>query len=210
MISSINLKNGKELKVLLDNPVQFAVLMKIAIGEEIYKKSEPYIWLENMGYIIDGVIKGTIISRNSKRKKDTLEALTLRRLNDLEAVDIPSKELLYFEIATAFQERIIDNLETIGARTKTVKSATFKSWVDPIRLMMKSDEVTKEQLIEVWKFLKHHTFWSTNIQSTSKLRKQFQLLHTQAKANEAKSNSENNGEGGNISSQYKQKILDQL
>ena len=52
------------------------------------------------------------------------------------------------------------------------QSAKYNTHLE-VKPMMQVDEVTKDELKEVFKFLKGHEFWSANIQSTEKLRKQF-------------------------------------
>jgi len=96
-----------------------------------------------------------------------------------EEVDKPHQE--YFEITIAFFKLFISNLEHVGARTNQLKKAKFGQWVTPIRLMMEQDEVTKQELIDVFKFLDKHPFWTKNILSTEKLRKQFDQLDAQLK-----------------------------
>jgi hypothetical protein len=56
--------------------------------------------------------------------------------------------------------------------------------MNPIRLMVEVDKIKKDEMREVFEFLKGHDFWSKNIQSSDKLRKQFNQLHAQSKKNE--------------------------
>jgi hypothetical protein len=128
------------------------------------------------------------------------------RLVDKDEVKDP-RFALYYDIANAFYLLIESNLENIGASTNTLQKSKFIKWITPIRLMMESDGVTNTQLLEVFKFLKGHNFWSANIQSSDKLRKQFSILHAQAKSQILKT--ETNGKqkqrnkiGGSILEQH--------
>ena len=82
----------------------------------------------------------------------------------------------------------ITNLKEKDAPTKHQESATFKNYVNPIRLMVENKECTIENLREVYKFLDSPKgeFWKTNILSTSKLREKITTLVMASKAKENK------------------------
>lgn len=119
-------------------------------------------------------------------------------MSEIKISDLEDNQVLYFEIAKAFQELFIKNLKEKNAPSKTQEKATYKNYVTPIRLMFQKDEVTKEQLTKVFKYLDspHGEFWKSNILSTKKLREKFsQLL--------IKSNT-SNGKQANKTVQYSQ------
>lgn len=108
-------------------------------------------------------------------------------LSKIKISDVPELELEYFQIAKAFQDLFIKNLKEKNAPFKNQENAKFKNYVDPIRLMMKNDGITKEQITTVFNFLdssrcENGNFsWKTNILSTSKLREKFTQLLLKSK-----------------------------
>ena len=89
----------------------------------------------------------------------------------------------YFQIAESFRQLFIKNLEEKNSPTNHQENAKFKSYVDPIRLMIEKDKVTKEQLKVVFSFLQspEGNFWKSNILSTEKLREKFSQLIMKSK-----------------------------
>lgn len=105
-----------------------------------------------------------------------------KSLSDTKASDVPSKHQFYFKIAFKFNELIIKNLQTRRAPTKKAEAAKYITWVDPIRLMMEQDKVTREMLLQAYQYLEgpNSTFWKPNILSTVSLRKNITQLLAQA------------------------------
>lgn len=93
-------------------------------------------------------------------------------------IGLGKNQLQYFNTAIAFQKLFIKNLSEKKAPTSQQENATFKNYVDPIRLMIEKNEATKEQLIEAYGFLgsEEGEFWKSNILSTQTLRKQIPTL----------------------------------
>jgi hypothetical protein len=137
-----------------------------------------------------------------------MKELKNKLLLDLSIEDVPNELKKYFEITLAFQKLFISNLKNVGARTNQIEKAKF-SWVTDIRLMIEQDDVTIDELKEVWSFLKGHKFWSKNILSTDKLRKQFDKLHAQLKTEQNGQQTNNNKQGG-ISIDYLRNIDNDL
>lgn len=119
----------------------------------------------------------------SKENKSKLNQKTL--LSEIKISDLESSEIIYFEIAFAYQKLFIKNLKEKNAPTTNQEKATYKNYVNPIRLMMQNDGVTKDQLTKVYKFLGsiEGEFWKSNILSTSKLREKFQQLLLKSQEN---------------------------
>jgi hypothetical protein len=111
-----------------------------------------------------------------------------RALSEIKISDVPSKHQFYFKIAKEFNELIIKNLDARRAPKKKQTAAKFITWVDPIRLMIEQDKVTREMLLEAYKYLKgpNSTFWKANILSTASLRKNITQLLAQANNSTAK------------------------
>ena len=132
-------------------------------------------------------------------------------LSEIKISDVEDKLKDYFEIAKAFQGLFIKNLTEKNSSYVNQKNAKFGNYVDPIRLMMTKDEITKEQLTSVFKYLDspQGEFWKPNILSTSKLREKFQQLIM--KANEKSKNGQVNTIGNTgVSAEYLQRIQDEL
>ncbi len=82
---------------------------------------------------------------------------------------------IFFEITISFYELFKHNLtEAKISTTRIEKSKGI--WIDSIRLLIENDKFTKEDLREVFEFLKVNSFWKENILSTSKLREKFEKL----------------------------------
>lgn len=106
-------------------------------------------------------------------------------LSEIKISDVEISQVIYFEIALAFQKLFIKNLKEKNAPAANQEKAKYKAYVDPIRLMMTVDKVTKEQITKVYKYLGsiEGEFWKSNILSTSKLREKFQQLLLKSQEN---------------------------
>ena len=83
----------------------------------------------------------------------------------------------YFDIAIGFQKRFVLNKKRLGLTNfKDQDSATFKSYVDPIRLAFEVDKRTRDDFASVFSFLAEDEFWMKNVMSTSSLRKNMDKL----------------------------------
>jgi hypothetical protein len=72
-------------------------------------------------------------------------------------------------------------LETGITKTTQLDKARLNDWSKHIRLMFEKDSRTLEEIRTVYKFLQISDFWKKNIQSTKKLREQFERLFQEAK-----------------------------
>ena len=106
-------------------------------------------------------------------------------ISEIEISDVPVDLQLYFRIAKDFQNLFIKNLTQRNAPIKNQQNATFKNYVDPIRLAITNNECTVNDFRDVWQFLDspQGDFWKTNILSTTSLRKQIQKLVMSAREN---------------------------
>lgn len=106
------------------------------------------------------------------------EKIDKKLLSKIEISDVELPLIEYYKIAVKFQNLFIKNLKEKGAPTKTQENAKFKSYVDPIRLMLELEECTIDQLRDVFIYLDspQSEFWKKNILSTEKLRKQLTTL----------------------------------
>jgi len=94
---------------------------------------------------------------------------------NLEATSI---QIDYFKSAIAFQKLFVKNLKEKKSITTQIENAKYKSFVDPIRLMIEKDNVTIIQLRDAYDYLNspEGEFWKSNILSTSKLREKLPVL----------------------------------
>jgi hypothetical protein len=109
-------------------------------------------------------------------------------LSEIKISDVDEDLKQFYDIALNFQQLFIKNLKEKNAPTKQQENATFKKYVDPIRLMIKNNECTIENLREVYAYLNSSRgeFWKTNILSTETLRKQITKLVMSSKLPEFK------------------------
>lgn len=111
-------------------------------------------------------------------------------MSEIEISDVDKKLQYYFRISEKFRLLFIKNLEEKKSPIKNQKNATFKNYVNPIRLMFERDEITREQLLKVYDFLNCNKSedkkfsWKANILSTSKLREKFQTISVKANLKE--------------------------
>ena len=63
---------------------------------------------------------------------------------------------------------------------KDQENATYKGYVDPIRLAFTQDKKTEEDFRKVYAFLKNDEFWMKNIMSTHTLREKMSKLLVRA------------------------------
>lgn len=108
-----------------------------------------------------------------------LDNTTNKLMSEIEISSLSTEEeIKYFEVAKAFHSLFIKNLKDKKISAKKIENGKYKDFVTPIRLMYERDEVTDEQFKEVFKYLSspEGDFWTSNILSTTKLRKQFTTL----------------------------------
>jgi hypothetical protein len=101
----------------------------------------------------------------------------LRSITDVNELDDQVDKITF-----SFWELFKRNLEEAGiTKTTNLDKATLEKWRIPIRLAIESDKRTREEFEEIWKFLGKNEFWKKNIQSTVKLREQFERLLVEAR-----------------------------
>jgi hypothetical protein len=92
--------------------------------------------------------------------------------------EITEEKLLHYKTALGFQKLFIKNLKEKKSPTSQTEKATYKNFVEPIRLIFEKKEATKEQLREAYEYLnsKEGEFWKSNILSTKKLREKLSMM----------------------------------
>jgi hypothetical protein len=98
-------------------------------------------------------------------------------MSSLNRHDVPENLRHYFDIAQGFYLMFVKNLKDRGVKsTQFEAGAKFKTWVDPIRLMVEKKEATLEDLRAIFTYLSEKNFWSDTINSTAAIRKHLTRL----------------------------------
>ena len=147
-------------------------------------------------------------SVNEKKNKNIL-------LSKVDESTLDDKEKKYYQIAFSFWELVKNNLSELDIKSPATEQAKFKTWVDPVRLLIEKDKKTLDEFREIFRFLQVDEFWKEQIRATSKLRQKnkdnemyFDVLLIKARNNEKKQSSQNNNSG--VSEDYKKSILNRL
>jgi len=136
-------------------------------------------------------------------------------LSKVDESTLDDKEKKYYQIAFSFWELVKNNLSELDIKSPATEQAKFKTWVDPVRLLIEKDKKTLDEFREIFRFLQVDEFWKEQIRATSKLRQKnkdnemyFDVLLIKARNNEKKQSSQNNKSG--VSEDYKKSILNRL
>jgi hypothetical protein len=98
-------------------------------------------------------------------------------LSEIDRDSLIDLDKMYFDIAIGFRDRFILNKKRLGlSNFKDQENATYKNYVEPIRLAFEKDKRTKEDFEKIFRFLTYDEFWMKNIMSTSKLREKMNDL----------------------------------
>ena len=116
----------------------------------------------------------TPIKERKKEKKENL-------LSETDVNDLDETTKMYFDIAVGFQKLFISNKKSLGIDNfDDQENATFKSYVEPIRLAFERDKRTRDDFAKIFLLLRTNDFWIKNIMSTSKLRDKMERLLIEA------------------------------
>jgi hypothetical protein len=115
-------------------------------------------------------INNTSIMVSSKPNKKIL-------LSEVDINTLSEQDRIYFKIAIGFRDLFIKNKKALGVNDfKDQENATYKGYVDPIRLAFTEDKKTEEDFRKVYAFLMKDEFWMKNIMSTRTLREKMSDL----------------------------------
>lgn len=149
------------------------------------------------------------VKNEEKKKIKTL-------LSQVDESTVDHTDLEYYQIAFAFWQLIKANLTELDISIVGIENAEYKSWVNPIRLLMQTDKRTIEEIREVFNFLKDDDFWKEQIRSTAKLRKKnkdnikyFEVLLIKSRNEKRRKVASESSKSG-VSNDYKQSILNRL
>lgn len=87
------------------------------------------------------------------------------------------------KVSSSSEDQVVANVILADLRAMNPKhSADINVWAKTIRLMRERDGRTHEEILNLWRWANKHDFWSTNILSPEKLRKQWDQLFIQRKS----------------------------
>lgn len=137
-------------------------------------------------------------------------------LSQVDESTLNPKDKKYFQVAISFWELVKSNLQELNISGSEVEKAKFKTWINPIRLLMENDGRTIEEFREIFRFLQQDEFWKEQIRSTAKLRKKnkeeityFEVLLTKSR-NEQKRKRNSESKQSGVSEDYKKSIFERL
>ena len=184
----------------LSDLVDWGFLILIEKSKNQY--SSNIIALSKFNKALDKALDKALIKHGTKQSESTHQSIdsidkqynnitiNKKRLSEVDTSDVPKNHIEYFELAKWCHKKFREVVRTANGSTKTIDNAKYKAWVDPIRLMMETDKITRGQIAEAVCFVVESSFWKGNIQSTSKLRDKFNTLIIQA--TEQKNNPQKN------------------
>ena len=128
--------------------------------------------------IINNLNNNSLVgSFQTPTKKDSKKDLFKTKLTEVDVTTLDNQEQVYFKIAIGFRDLFIKNKKALGFNDfRDQENATYKNYVDPIRLSFTQDKKTEEDFRKVYAFLMNDEFWMKNIMSTSKLREKMSDL----------------------------------
>lgn len=122
------------------------------------------------------------IDKQLNLKQINLKTLDKKQFLKVDKSEVPDTHLAYYQWALKFQQLFLKNLKNKGAPTKKTEKASFKDCLDPIRLMLEKDGVSKDQLKLAYELLNgSEEFWKGIILNTNKLREKIGQLIAQGK-----------------------------
>lgn len=150
--------------------------------------------------------------KNEKEIKNIL-------LSQVDESTLDHTELQYYNIAVSFWKLVKSSLKELNISGTEIEKAKYKTWVDPIRMLIETDKRTVDEFREIFVFLQKDEFWKEQIRSTAKLRKKnkdertyFEVLLEKSRNGQKKQQSSVNGKQSNsgVSPEYKADILKRL
>lgn len=154
---------------------------------------------------------------NNKEQKETNNNILLSQVDES---TLSPRDKKYYQIAISFFELVKSSLKELNISVAEIENAKFKTWVDPIRLLIENDKRTIDEFREIFSFLQKDEFWKEQIRSTAKLRKKNKdertyfevLLEKSRNGQKRKQQFTNNGKQSNsgVSEDYKNSILNRL
>jgi hypothetical protein len=160
------------------------------------------------------------ITTNKKIKNDKKKRNNISLLSQVDESTLDHKTKKYYQVAISFYELIKSNLKELNISNSEIEKAKYKTWIEPIRLLIEKDGRTIEEFREIFQFLQKDDFWKEQIRSTAKLRKKnkedisyFEVLLTKSrneqKQKEKRESSEQEKQSG-VSDDYRKSILNRL
>ena len=125
-------------------------------------------------------------------------------------------EKKYYQIAFSFFELVKSSLMELNIPITEIEKAKYKTWVDPVRLLIENDKRTIGEFREIFHFIQKDEFWKEQIRSTAKLRKKnnddrtyFEVLLEKSRNGQKRNQQVANSNSG-VSDNYKRNISERL
>lgn len=144
---------------------------KLGKKSENNSEKNPTYNITSINNINTDINNSLVGSSQTPTKKDSKKDLFKTKLSEVDVTTLDKQEQVYFKIAIGFQRLFILNKKSLGLNDfQDQENATFKSYVDPIRLAFEKDKRTRDDFAKIFAFLQSDEFWMKNIMSTFKLR----------------------------------------
>jgi len=160
--------------------------------------------------------KDEVEEEGEKEKENESESEDKILLSQVDVSTLNDTDKKSYQVAISFWELIKSNLAELDIKSPAIEKAPYKTWVEPIRLLIERDKRTVEEFREIFIFLQQDEFWKEQIRSTAKLRKKnkegityFEVLLTKARNEQKKQRSGKTTQSG-VSEDYRRSILERL
>jgi hypothetical protein len=131
---------------------------------------------------VSGTLSGTTAGQSQESPRLDIEVEDIdKRINIKDKKILPpksksiSEDSPYYKMAVYLHERIMEHA-AINKKEHLVKDAKLDKWADEFRKMIELDKRDKAELKKIIDWCTKDPFWSTNILSADKLRKQYERL----------------------------------
>ena len=122
-------------------------------------------------------------SLQTPTKRDSKKDLFKTKLTDIDVDLLDENQKKYFKIAIGFNKLFKETKTKLGINNlKDQEEATYRGYVEPIRLAIEEDKWTEEDFRTIFAFLRKDEFWSTVVFSTGKLREKMGDMMLKAKS----------------------------
>lgn len=122
--------------------------------------------------------KATTVKSRSTKSTDSVNVSVSDSVSDNEVTkDIVAKARKYSDVDYQFAEYAYSLITKVAPKQK----ANLNSWAETVRLMREVDNINHQDMADVFRWSNSDSFWSTNILSMTKLRKQFPQLQAKMK-----------------------------
>ena len=208
VMEALGIKNWRTYSKALNDLVEFGFIEMIEVSRNQYSSNIIAIVKNTKAHTkaLDKALQKHSTKQGTKQGQSTVsidkqynkeqynkEQITKNNtlMSNANASDVTDLNKPYFEISKAFYQLFKNNADKLEVKWSHLDNAKADNFIQPLRLLIESDKRSIDDLRLVWKFLQADEFWMPNIQSSAKLRKNFDQLITKAKQH-GKENTANN------------------